>query len=261
MTNVANDRPANGLFSDLSHRFTPGVKPEIRPRLQAMFEGSEAAPELQEVNEETVAERPEQNSESRAATAVRSSPAPPVPDRQVTPSQATHKMKTQLPDDGVLEPAEQVESPASIETDPPAIVTENRADQNIATLYPTRDPVTPPLPTVDQGEAPAPTQVEIPHNVPEATTPVAGLQPMATHQPGPEGLDQHMGEADISTVEPSAPPTVRIGRIELRQPPAPVKPQPKLATAQAAPPRLLHTAGSTRTQGSRLTDYLGWKKK
>lgn len=263
MTDTASDRPATGLFSDLSRRFTPGAKPEIRPRLQAMFESSEEAAELQEVTEETRAGRPERDIELRAPAAVPPPPAPPAPGRQASPLQPTHATETQAPtasDDAGQESATQSEFPARVETGPPAIVPENSADQHVATLYPTREPAPPPTPTAKSSEAPVPTQVEVHDAVPVATVPETSPQPLTTHQPGPEGLDQHAEQADTRTVEPTAPPTIHIGRIELRQPPAP-KPQPKLVPVPAAPPRRLTPAAYARTQGSRLTDYLGWKKK
>lgn len=262
MTDNANDRPATGLFSDLSRRFTLGAKPEIRPRVQALFEGSEEAAELQEVTEETRAGRPQQDIEPRPA-AVPPPPAPPAPGREASPLQATHVTETQAPtssDDVEQQSATQPEFPARVETGPPAIVPENRADQPVATHYATRESATPPTPTAEPSKAPAPTQVEVPDTVPVATGPETSPQPLTTHQPEPEGLDQHAEPADTHTVGPTAPPTIHIGRIELRQPPAP-NPQPKLVSLPAAPTRRLTSAGSARTQGSRLTDYLGWKKK
>lgn len=256
-----------GLFSDLSSRFQPGAQPAIRPRPQARFEADGESAGLEEETLETVADPlPVTAPDTRTS---RPGDPPPSP----TPASDNGNAEGTAPgpepirsDEARRRPGEDIveTTPSARHPVPEEPETERVRDRTGPVGQPpTAAPIPEPdLPHREIIAAPRDIVAPSPDKTPEAlpTRPLAVLETFRARDGFPEQDAPGPDEAEPGNENPP-PPTIRIGRIEVRQPaPAKAEPRPVTVRTQPAPARRSALAAARSGGTSRLTDYLGWKK-
>jgi hypothetical protein len=248
----------SGLFDTLSDRFMPGARPEIRPRAAARFEGEFGGALSEEFEERAVSALPQ-----TSHAAPRSNPPAPLPQSQTRtepPALPTHEPNAVDHRDSPSEAA----APAA-DAEPQTERSERPPAQTPRVAAP------PPQPETPRTDAPPETPSErirmetrrkiVRERVVDRPTQDRAEAPVS--EPPVPQPEQPATEARAEPAEDRVPepPTVRIGRIEVRQPAKPA-PAPSPAPPRREPPPARSAPSAMRgdTSGSRLTDYLGWKR-
>ena len=254
----------SGLFNDIASRFSADAVPQIRPRPQARFEG-ETGGELEEQG--AVAIAPAVSTPRAAPAGVKRRPPLERPaDKAETPRPQHQEQTGDAPLVGSAgeTPAERSTAPAGDTPLPePSELVEN--PEPLRAENPATD-----LPQVPMPDDTTPTSDEdimlpadVTHAPTEATEVAAAEHPVVLPETERAGLHAAPPDApatDQPTEAPQEAYVVRIGRIEVRQPAKPQPPAPPAPVRREPPPRRATATVAPRTNASRLTDYLGWKK-
>ncbi|MEM1074202.1 MAG: hypothetical protein AAF665_15600 [Pseudomonadota bacterium] len=257
------------LFDSVSARFSPGSEPSITPRPQSRFESTTALEPMVEEEEIVAIRSPVKPANSAAAIDGQSS----------EPRTASEPVKNRG------------ESPlASAETENAPNLPDRRQDEKITrtettkfeiddTTVSPRDTSTPRpevLPTntkvASKSDAVEPPQVAKPQHYTETperkdrdASADSGSIEASTHVFETQLIEQpgEPRESSNTEVSQTTQTTVRIGRIEMRQPvppdSAPKPPPPRRVTAPQSSTK--SRAGSNGSSDSGLTGYLGWKRR
>lgn len=257
----------SGLFSDLAARFAPGATASVRPRPAFRFEGDATAEGFEEVASQTIApgmpptappdyrQRQTAAEQHRAApqSGVRDFPAP-----QPAPADARQQtMAHRAP------PRDTTRNPAAPETSAHTRSAAPDTPADAMATPTTGSPTTsPPLhsATVETVSIPAPRPPGDPVARPESL-PHAAISRSQPDKPDTAAPTEPPEAAPAPSALPDPTPTIRIGRIEVR---APAKPAAPAAPPRPAPavkkPTARPAPAMAQPAGSRLTDYLGWKR-
>jgi hypothetical protein len=255
----------SSLFDTLSARFAPNHQPAIRPRPQSRFQAEAQDSGLVEEAAEMPRSAARQSPVSDLPPARRPSAAPGQPE-QAAPTQQANPAERAMPESDAARPANMAAAPPRSAANP-------------------ETPGSGPTPERPAADAPEPAlNAEKPARIEPAAPPPDHMhtetsrevrtETRVERQTPPPPLETRKLAAPPGP-EPAAPPgpkipapqtTIRIGRIEMRQPPAPT---PAPATAAAPPPRNGASGSRSPMQGtgrvtgrsSGLTDYLGWKRR
>lgn len=257
----------SGLFDTLAGRFAPDAVPEIRPRPLGRFEGAGEGG-LFEIGIETRATRPDtagpvptmpdrRTSASNPTGTGDAEAGPPAPSASVPPAAAPRKAATQRPPAPPKPAATSAQEPIAT-SDGGDLASTGRSDAPRAEDDPGRRSLAAPAPDVTAPPVTRRTEIveeRIIRTAPPSQVPIDGASRPAS---GPARAESDRRAAEVDS---RSEPTIRIGRIEVRQPPpAPAPhatparpPQPVARRAEPVPAR-------TAPSPSRLTDYLGWKR-
>lgn len=249
----------SGLFDTLAARFTPDARPSIRPRPQARFEGGV----IEEAHGERIASAPRSAPATpRAPTRRAAIPPPDAPERPAEAHEAPLRQRSRR------SPAPPPGEPANTEARPrPEPGGETSPERPPLVPGPAANPQTTPSP--HRAEKMQDTAVPVPPDPPGNTeTMTERIIETTRLTPRPADTDAEARQPDPPRVEtardmpdPAAEsPVIRIGQIVVTRPAPPAPPTPKPAPERHAPPRRSPSAPRA-AQPSRLTDYLGWKKR
>ncbi len=248
-----------GLFDALNARFAPGGLPVIRARPVSRFEG-ELGGELSEEEATRPAEvASEPVSESRRVQ------AGPVERENARRDEPSHENAASAPENdqgvSVFQPDEQGEGRelSRLESGDVQIVgLETRKPTEVSGEAMASDVETPASEVIIETRE---TLREERTQVIEAPTvqpaPVAPSEIITTVQSPSEASES---QAPVAGFDPEPPlPTIRIGRIDVRQPAKSQAPPAPKPTPRREPPAARRMAQSQGGSKGRLTDYLGWK--
>lgn len=259
----------NGLFDNMAARFATDAPLEIRPRPQSRFEDRFASDSIMEQHGEHIARAPLEDQITPPAP--RTAQGQAFPEKPTSPTQVTDEpledvrpAPTPLVDNA--RPAERAAStmdPPSHETPPSDLPHPEQISQEKEIVSKARNPHRPhdprganalegPQATPQSAERISERIIETVVHAPELT------QKPDPPRPAPSSQDNVTRRAPASA---SAPPTIKIGRIEVTRPAPPAPPpEPPPAAVRPSPP---HRAPSMprATHGSGLTEFLGWKKR
>lgn len=245
------------LFDTLSARFSPGATPTIRPRPQSRFEGQQGQDGPVEEDATSFARAPD--------APVRATPRAPDGAPEAPPGeQAERPERTETPAARPVPPDEEARrQPAETQASAPAETVE------------TTHGASPPPKTIPVVKTPDPEVPEQPGAIKTVHTTKETLRETRietrVNEAAPEPPAIQTRRADLAHRDESRATrleqvelktTIRIGRIEVRQPappptPAAAPPPPRpVATGPARP-----MGGQGQARGSGLTDYLGWKRR